>query len=357
MNIVLTAGFKLGLFTNGLNQNIVFLAELFEDLGHNVFLLLNQKRSDLKDSPDHLRMVLDKELDQLPPIDMLLQAGWCLPAGGVDKLKKRNPSLRHVHIHYGNRILADIERCGWNDSVSLPPHEVDEIWTSPHYEFSVEYFKIYYNNPKVFILPYIWAPTYMDIHEKIWNKGGFTSQYDPSAPKRLGILEPNLNLTKNCLPSIYICESAFRADPSSFERLRVYCSAKFTSKKYFRSLMWNLDLQKEGKIEYLPRVKVSKIFSQQSNVIVSHQLLNALNYTYLEALYYNIPLVHNSEFIKEAGYYYRDYSLEQGSAQLRYALTHHDSRLDEYKSSAKEVLWRYSPENPEVKRSYTELLK
>ena len=80
------------------------------------------------------------------------------------------------------------------------------------------------------------------------------------------------------------------------------------------------------------------------------------NYTYLEALFFNIPLVHNSDIIKSAGYYYPHYDTIEGARQLRKALTEHDDNLDLYKASADRILWRYSPNNPSVKDAYRRLL-
>ena len=97
------------------------------------------------------------------------------------------------------------------------------------------------------------------------------------------------------------------------------------------------------------------IFSKEANVVVSHQLLNALNYTYLEALYFNIPLVHNSEYIKDAGYYYPDYDTILGAKALNEALTFHDKNLDDYKRRASRVIDRYSPTNPLVIEKYKKL--
>ena len=119
--------------------------------------------------------------------------------------------------------------------------------------------------------------------------------------------------------------------------------------------MWQLDMTKNHKIDFASRKKVSLIFSHEANVVVSHQLLNALNYTYFEALYFNIPLVHNSEYIKGAGYYYPDYDTKKGGQALYEALTFHDNHLELYKEKSQKIIFKYSPKNPEVIRLYKKL--
>ena len=85
--------------------------------------------------------------------------------------------------------------------------------------------------------------------------------------------------------------------------------------------------------------------------------MNALNYTYLEALYFGIPLIHNSEMIKEeAGYYYPGFELTKGVSALKRAIETHDSRLEEYKEEGKKLMWKYNPGNPETKEAYKNML-
>ena len=59
------------------------------------------------------------------------------------------------------------------------------------------------------------------------------------------------------------------------------------------------------------------------SIIVSHQQDNALNYLYLEALYLNLPLLHNSHFIKECGYYYPDNDIDIAKLHIAKILKDH----------------------------------
>lgn len=355
MNILLTATFKNGLFTNGLQQNIVFLSELLRDMGMNPMIAVNHEIQECVDPPKDILIMEEKEMCDYD-YDYVCQTGFVISKKTIDKLKSKNPKLKNIHIHYGNRMLADIEQCKW-DNRSVDPYKVDEVWISPHYEISTNYYKTYYKTDKVFILPYIWDSKYIDIHERIWNKTNKSCYYNPEKVKNIAVLEPNLNMTKNCIPSVFIAEEVFRANPDSFNRLNVYCSSVIREKIYFRSLMWNLDIQKKGKTAFLNRKTVSKVFANESSVVLSHQLMNALNYTYMESLYLNIPLVHNSEYIMDGGYYYPDYDTKEGARALKKALLNHDDNLDNYIKSSKKILDQYSPKNPEVIKQYKNLFK
>jgi hypothetical protein len=358
MNVLLTANYKNGLFSNGLQQNIVFLAELLKGIGFTPIIAINHKIEECIDPPSDILIVEENELlEYCEDVSFILNASWLINLNTLKSIKENSPNLKNIHIVYGNGLLADIERCSWQDHLAINPEMADEVWISPHYKFSYEYYKTYYKSQKVFELPYIWSPKYMDMHEKIWNKVNKTCHYQPNEDKNIGILEPNLNITKHCLPSIMIAEEFYsNISKQDFNKITAYCAAKFTDKKYFKSLMWNLNVTKDNKIEFKGRIKVSKVLSDGSNVLISNQLLNALNYTYLEALHFNIPLVHNSELIKESGYYYPDYDTKLGAEALNLALNYHDQNLDKYKEQAQKTIHKYSPNNPIVIEKYKKLL-
>jgi len=357
MNILLTANFKKGIFSNGLQQNIVFLSELLKDIGFTPLIVVNHNVEECIDPPTDILILEQHEIPEYcQDLYAVLQTGWVLSKKSIDTIKDICPKCKNIYVHYGNRLLADIEQSSWDHTRPLIDYRVDENWLSPHYEFSIPYFKTYYKSEKVFEIPYIWDPKYMDIHEKIWNKEGKTCFYSKDKEKNIGIFEPNLNVTKHCLPSIMIIEELYSQSKDLFNKCNVYCSQKLRDKNYFKALMWQLEIQKAGLINYLSRTTISKVFSEDVSVSLSNQLLNGLNYTYLEALYFNIPLVHNSEYIKGAGYYYPEYDTKKGADALRLALTYHDQNLEEYKKQSQIILDRYSPKNPLVIEKYKKLL-
>ena len=332
MNILLTASFKNGVFCNGLQQNIVFLCELLKNIGHNPIICLNHKIKECVDPPNDILVIEEQEiLKESLKIDIALQTGWVISNQIIDALKQKNRIFKNIHIHYGNRLLADVEQCKW-DTVCVPNYKVDEIWVSPHYEFSIPYFKTYYNTNSVKTLPYIWSPKYIQAHEDIWNKTGKSCKYSPLRPKNIAVLEPNLNLTKNCIPSIFCAEELINKEGEDiFNKLVVYCTSSIIDKRYFKGLMKNINLTKKSKVIFQPRIKISKVFSHDCNLVISHQLLNGLNYTYLE-------------------------DTQLGAAALKEALTCHDENLIQYEIKSKELIYKYSPENPIVIEKYKKLL-
>lgn len=349
MNVLVTGSLNYPLHSNGLQQNIIFLCDMLTDMGYSVFVVVNHDLDDCVIQPSNVTIMEEDEVGDYK-FNYVLQASFFLRNKTIDIIKSRNNKSVNVHVQYGNRMFADIENCASHDMRYIN-HKVDEVWVSPHYEKSIPYYKSLYNTQKVYIIPYIWSSKYIDINKD-------NCIHDSSKPKKIAVLEPNISVSKSCLIPILIAQELFNQDPNSFDRLHVYCSKNFRSKKHFQCWMWNLNLQQNNKIIFLDRKNVHDILAKECSIILSHQLMNGLNYIYLEALYLGIPLVHNSEYIKDCGFYYPDYDTQEGAKKLKLALEMHEqSSLSQALSKKhQDTLYKFSPDNPSVRKQYKQLL-
>jgi hypothetical protein len=88
-----------------------------------------------------------------------------------------------------------------------------------------------------------------------------------------------------------------------------------------------------------------------------HHFMNGLNYTMLEAAYLKLPVVHNSEFMTDLGYYYRGANLTEAVHQLEHALNHEErDDLEEYNAACDRVVDKFSIDNLENIKGYQTLL-
>jgi len=111
------------------------------------------------------------------------------------------------------------------------------------------------------------------------------------------------------------------------------------------------------KISFTSRYPVTHYLANGADVIVSHQWENPLNYSYLDVMYFGFPLVHNADMIKDAGYYYSDFNVNEGYNQLKYAIEEHDNNLEEYKLRNQKVLDRYTVKNQDLLDTYEKLIE
>jgi hypothetical protein len=86
-------------------------------------------------------------------------------------------------------------------------------------------------------------------------------------------------------------------------------------------------------------------------------MTNPLNYSYLDALYLQFPLVHNAPMIKDAGYYYAGNNIGSGAGQLKLAIEYHDHTIEEYNERSEKVLTRYTVYNEDLLETYKKLIE
>jgi hypothetical protein len=100
----------------------------------------------------------------------------------------------------------------------------------------------------------------------------------------------------------------------------------------------SLDIVKHGVTTFEGRFAIYEYMAHYGDCIISHHWENGQNYLYYEALYGGYPLIHNSEFIRDLGYFYPDFDCHAGGDALVQALETHDKNLANYKAKSVEFL-------------------
>jgi hypothetical protein len=116
------------------------------------------------------------------------------------------------------------------------------------------------------------------------------------------------------------------------------------------------DLYKDGKISAESRYQTAYMLTQYLDVVICHQILNPLNYLYLDAAFLEYPILHNAPMCKDIGYYYEGSDTESAAKVLDWILTEHDNNIEEYKERNRKALFRYSADNRTLIESYDKLI-
>ena len=189
-------------------------------------------------------------------------------------------------------------------------------------------------------------------------KNGINPFYKPSEkPKRLSVFEPNINVYKFLMYPVLIAEDVYRKRPELIETLKVTNTTEVRKNPELVHLMMQLDIVKESKASFEDRYTMPWFLATYTDVVLSHQWENPLNYAYLDAVYMKYPIVHNAHLFKDAGYYYEGFNISQGTEQLLYALTEHDKHLDVYEEKTKNIIHKYNSDNMDNVRIYDELIE
>lgn len=344
------------LYTNGISQNIILLYELFELLGHNVILVTDTGRDNhkLKLNNQQFSIYTIAELvEQQQTLNLFFEAGHI--QGYEKRTQIKDLGAKIISIHYGNSLIMDMEHIiHQNEENAGHQHiaeGVDYVLTSPHYHQNLSYLEVLYS-AKGIIAPFIWNPKF--IKNKNFNKGDFRKIAN------IYVMEPSISVTKNSLIPMTIIEALYRKNPNSFNQAFIINGNHIKDKSYFLTNivehMSSLNANKvKDKVFFSERCKFDDVFIHP-DVLLSHHWNNGLNYLSLEALYHNIPLVHNSEFFEEVGYFYPNFEVHKGAEALADALENHKSNFTMHKNKNKEFLKQFSIYNTEIQQQYQQLL-
>lgn len=365
-------------FSNGIIQNAIYLVKVFRQLGHNAYLLNNVDKEVIS-APYQDKVVWD--VNEIPIYDwtdkfrdttILIFAGSVYTDSDIKIFKSLHEDNRVIHYIAGNKYVMEMEAVLFDLDSRKPSYSkfVDELWVLPHHWNTCgEYLRILYglDKSKVKIIPFIWDPMFIDKY-----CGNYNMQEDlpllerkiplylkdkHNANKNIAIFEPNINVVKWSMIPTMIVEDYFNED-GEFDKLVVFGGIKQSKNTAWQKLMNNLNIYKSNvvKINIQPRMGIVSALAGFVDVVVAHQWENGLNYAYLDALYLNFPLVHNSPYLKDAGYYYSEFNIEEGRVQLENAMNNHDQHIKEYNDRTEDVLTRYTTYNEDMLDLHNKLL-
>jgi hypothetical protein len=358
------------IWTNGIKLNtLIFTTLLKKSLKNYQVCLLNSTDLDLSTKkPKYLEGIdVYKFEDKYEEMDLIVTMGAQVHENHLKHFRSL-PNKRVVAYKCGNNYIVHTENVLFKPSEERPfqyETELDEIWYVPQqHETNCGYYETLHRTRSL-IVPFLWHQSYLidtivDI-EKEFVQGKFKKgfKYDRTKEKKvIGTMEPNLNIVKYCLIPTMIVEESYRTEigKNKIEKMMITNSENVSKHKEFLSIIKTFDLHTDGKISADARYQTSFIVSQYLDVVVCHQLLNPLNYIYLDVAYMGYPVLHNAPMCKDLGYYYEGSDTKDGARQLNWILENHDNHIDEYNEKNKKALWRYSINNPELVATYDKLI-
>jgi hypothetical protein len=348
------------LWNNGIKQNALFLAEALRHCRNVASVTL------VNTTPVPISSALPWDLgsvttlpfhDAKDKLDVLIELGGQVSAEDTDYLKQRGTRL--VSYCCGSEYVLAMEsmlfnRPLWGEHLFIN-QRYDGIWCIPQVaELNGDFFRTF-RRQEVTVVPFVWSPMFL---EKRCEDMPHRGQYRPrDGGRRLSVMEPNIDVLKFCLYPVLIAEEAYRRHPDRIALLQVTNADNMAREnKEFISLMNQLDLVREHKAVFLGRHETPRFLSEDTDVVISHQWGNPLNYLYLEVCWQGYPLVHNAALCQDLGYYYPGQDVMAGCERLLDALEHHDSQWEQYQGLQRHALARFSPSNPLVVKRYAELL-
>lgn len=351
MNIGITIDLKTGLFTSGVNQNAIYIANLLKELGHNAYLihLEDQKLQDIKGiNAINLQDSFDIKFD------LVIQFGFAMHQWIMDKYVSKNNNLKLVAYECGNKLIMDMESMIFRDDdkfIVSDRAKPDQIWSIPQMEkTNLDYYKFINKQENATVVPFVWEP--LAIQDLMQEKGATT--YTKRDIKSIGVLEPNLSVMKNILHPIVSLERYYSTN-KDIDKVVLFSAEKLKKNNTFIELTHMMELAKDGKVFVNPRDTIVQALNKLVDIVFSWQWENNLNYLWIDVAWMGWPVVHNGSLCQDIGYYYNEFNASDAVAQLKKAIeTHNDD--DKYIDRNREIIKRYTHKNPRLLEQYAKLL-
>ena len=298
------------IWANGAGQNIIFLYNLLKSLDCVESVVLVSDGPNKITVPDKGFMLDDFNLsfayvyDVIDDLDVLIEGTLTIEPDYANRIHQRGGKT--VVYKMGNDYIYDIESTIHNKS---PIHQfngakIDANWIIPQ-----------------------------NINKH-------------SHKRRISSFEPNISIFKNSFTDILIAEQAYRERPDLIEHVYMCNTYEKREHNTFHNFIGRTELVKDGVMSVENRFRMTDFLSIYTDIVLSTQWENGLNYAYNEALYGGYPLVHNSTLLpKGIGYCYDQFDAFDGAKKLIYAIENHDKNYDEYMQKANDYLDSLNPYN------------
>lgn len=360
------------LWTSGIKLNALYLLKALKEIGYNPYILNTGKIH----SPYEKKVVWNTEMfpiydydSSLKETDLMIWLGSMLSDNHIMYFKNTGKNKKIIKYVCGSNYMRDVE-CSLfptnQKSSTFYNQLLDEVWYVPQQEeLNREYYRVLHKLPskKVRPVPFIWDPIFLDSYFKLYqnSSNNFNPIYVPGKPfkdKQIASFEPNLNYQKWHINSFLVVEDYLNSG-GKFKNFNILCGEQLKDNFYYKSIIKYTSLvnSKIPLLNYLPRIPAIEALASYADIVIAHQLLNPLNYSYLDALYLRYPLVHNAPMIKDAGYYYPNNKINEGTKQLKQAIENHDQNIEEYDANSIRVLNRYTVNNSNLLEIYKQLIE
>lgn len=321
------------IWNNGIGQNVYHLACALEAIPFVERVVLintgNQEAqpADVGDAAHKFRMVSQLEATDL--IDVAIEVAGALDLEWSARFRARGGRL--VFHNCGQPYSALVEPTIFNKpSTFIDPLRCDEVWTLAKDAPFDPMMRAIYRCP-VHQVPYLWASNFLEQSAKDLARQGdhkFGYQAGSIAKPIPAIFEPNISPIKMGTIPFMICEAAYAKMQEKIAKVWYLNGHHMAAHMTFIKMVQRFSLYADGKLAIGARDYFSHVMASGANMVVSHQLDCPQNYLYLDALFGNYPLIHNSPLFADVGYYYPNSDIGAGLEQFELAMSEHDRNLE-----------------------------
>jgi hypothetical protein len=158
-----------------------------------------------------------------------------------------------------------------------------------------------------------------------------------SAGWRVAVYEPDLSaMTEPGIPML-ACEDVYRKERSAVSALHVLNASRLNVRGKRAQLAGKYDLVRDHRTTFHGTHDLVDFVARHADAVFAHQHEDGDAYGYLDVLYGGYPLIHNSPWLLDAGYYFPGADVHEAAGAFLAALHCHDDTLDSYRARSRSV--------------------
>lgn len=357
LKIAITVDLRVSLFSNGINQNGLYLAMMYQDMGCEVTLISSSVDDNGYKQLETIgvnNVTIKKLIDSFNDYyDLVIGLGLLVEQTYMFAWKKQNPNLKLVSYKCGNELFTDMETIihGSHEQRSeifnkLPfPAIPDQIWSIPQMEnTNLDWYSFMLHQDNATVVPFVWDPIVMENYMKVNNFESWSGYKG----KHIGVMEPNLSIMKNLLPPVMILDRYINKW-DDLGSIYLFSTRKLSTNKRLLKILKESKSGLVRRVTAEDRLPTGMALHKYLDLILSWQIENNLNYLYFDAAWMGYPVVHNAKLCQDIAYYYPDQDSRAAADQMRNALTNHTV---EWRDEQREKIKRYTRQNPALLEQY-----
>ena len=167
--------------------------------------------------------------------DIIIQVCSRVNSTLKSQIKNINPDIKFVLIEYGNKYMIDI--CNYlymektiKENFTHDNNIEENVWISPHFEYTKDYYSLLYSCPNVDISPFIWDRFAIEQKAK---ECDYVISNEKVEQLNIGIFESNLLYGKLSIIPICIAETLNKTDENLIKSVHVFNIGEFSEKASF----------------------------------------------------------------------------------------------------------------------------
>ncbi|MBB3180642.1 DUF2827 family protein [Variovorax sp. Sphag1AA] len=338
------------IWADGLGQNVLLLAQLFQNLSfvQSVSLIdVGTPGAALPAGPGQMKLRRLTVQEATKRVDVIVEMAGALDPQWVTSMRSQGKKV--VYVCCGHPYAGLIEPIiPGRPSAFSRADRCDEVWVLPKDSEFAPMLRLLHRCP-VHVVPFIWSPRFaqarIDEVEQLGQRFGYRTRDAEDEGWRVAVFVPATAVVKTSIVAMVAGIDPSESMEGSVKVthvLNTLHARDYPATRYFAS---SADLFRQHKAIFHGSFDIVGFMAEFADAVIAHGWENDQDYSYLDVLYGDYPLIHNSTWLADAGYYYED---ERGDAagseaQLRRAIVEHDSYLDEYRMRTRRVIASVDP--------------